>query len=205
MDPGAQVAVGDHLFTLLRLGSPVDRKSVVYDHLCKIGFTASDLTLLGLPREDGGDFDLHYAVWCLGAAEQKLIINEVFEKLVRAAPQAPENNEEEVELPNGRTVTIPVVPVLSAPPLPPPSKKRKVVDAVQAGVEALASGAFVLDSALLAGGQVNPALCGSRFGAAPPATATSAVMFAQMLLCMQTAPTIEQLHEWARVAVGASR
>jgi hypothetical protein len=153
----ADVVIDGATYTVLKLGTPVAAKSATASHLRSLGFTAMDLTLLGLANASGG-YDFHYIAWCTLTTTQKLVTPALFEALMAHAREAgslpeppPPGNRETVTLLDGTRVSVPVVPEFV-----PPSKKRKAT--APKPLDALAAGAFVLSDALLAGGKVHPDL-----------------------------------------------
>jgi hypothetical protein len=182
MDPGTQFTLGDRVYTVLRLGAPVHRKSAMYDHLKHVGFTAANLTVLGLPADDGS-FGLHYVVWCLGAEEQRIVSKEMFDKLARDAPK--DDAEEQVTLPSGRTVAIPLVPGPGSR-----AKRQKRADAP--------GSAFVIRNDQMVLGHMDPGLVGSRFGGPETPAALAA-----RLAVLEEAPCLETLRGWAREVLAA--
>jgi hypothetical protein len=153
----ADVVIDGATYTVLKLGTPVAAKSATASHLRSLGFTAMDLTLLGLANASGG-YDFHYIAWCTLTTTQKLVTPALFEALMAHAREAgslpeppPPGNRETVTLLDGTRVSVPAVPEFV-----PPSKKRKAT--APKPLDALAAGAFVLSDALLAGGKVHPDL-----------------------------------------------
>jgi hypothetical protein len=151
------VVIDGATYTVLKLGTPVAAKSATASHLRSLGFTAMDLTLLGLANASGG-YDFHYIAWCTLTTTQKLVTPALFEALMAHAREAsslpeppPPGNRETVTLLDGTRVSVPVVPEFV-----PPSKKRKAT--APKPLDALAAGTFVLSDALLAGGKVHPDL-----------------------------------------------
>lgn len=224
-----ELVVGDYTYTVLKLGTPVCSKSATASHLRNLNFTAADLTLVGR-LEDNRTYDFQYVAWCTQTATQKLVTADLFEALMKSAqelnrlPVLAPPNREVVTLHDGRKVAVPIVPEFSSASA---SKKRKSPSASAP----LMNGKFVLEDEMLMGGQVNPELKRIAFTpttqveaapAAPaaivpkqeesgPATAACApsdarhahlVTFAEMLLCITNPVCAEQLHAWARSALG---
>jgi len=190
---GSELTVGGRAYQVVKLGTPVCSKSANASHLRSLGFTATNLTVLAaLPIEPHSP-DLAYVAWCTQAAEQKLATADLLQGLISATPEG-ELEEASVEV-DGVTLCLPATPQMPAHV----SKKRKHVD-VSRAVETLVKGAFVIDDALMEGGVVSAALQDVSFG--EPRAARLAA-FAEMLLCIHALPTIDQVHSWARAALGA--
>jgi hypothetical protein len=189
-------AVGDASYTVLRVGTPVSSRGANASFLRSLDFTAADLTVVGLEPLSEHDSQVAYVAWCTQAPVQKLVKPDLLKALLAEAVAKGVNVPAEpahTTLPDGRVVHFP------STPLAPCSKKRKTAPA-EAPVEALKEGRFVLADELLAGGKVHPQVKsvelfeGGRI--------RHLVAFAEMLLCMHTSPSVEQLHSWARSALG---
>jgi len=183
---GATLLIDECEYVVVKLGTPVCSKSATAAHLRSLDFTAAHLTCL-VASDDPGR--AAYIAWCTQAPSQKLVTPALMASLLEAAGPLPEPGVETVQLPDGRTFTIPTVPHATRPP----SKKRKAAADVKRACDLLASGTFVLDDALLAGGKVHPDVKRVTFAADKP--------LADALLAMETTPSIEELHALARRAL----
>jgi hypothetical protein len=183
---GATLLIDDCEYIVVKLGTPVCSKSATAAHLRSLDFTAAHLTCL-VASDDPGC--AAYIAWCTQAPVQKLVTPALMASLLESAAPLPEPGVETVQLPDGRTFTIPTVPHATKPP----SKKRKAAAEVKRACDLLAAGTFVLDDALLAGGKVHQDVKRVAFAADKP--------LADALLAMETAPCVEELHSLARRAL----
>jgi hypothetical protein len=184
---GATLLIDDCEYVVVKLGTPVCSKSANAAHLRSLDFTAAHLTCLVASDDPGRTA---YIAWCTQASAQKLVTPALMASLLESAAPMPEPGIETVQLPDGRSFTIPTVPHATKPP----SKKRKAATDVKRACDLLASGTFVLDDALLVGGKVHPDVKRVAFPADKP--------LAEALLAMQAPPGIEELHAMARRAIG---
>lgn len=201
---GLDIQIGDQTYTVLRLGTPVCSKSATAAFLKGLAFDAQHLTLVAAAPVHATEPEVSYVAWCTQSTTQKLVTPDLYKALAdsadEAAPDWRNTDTVPVTLPDGRTFE---VPATAAGWTPVTSKKRKLV-AVKRACDVLAKGSFVLDDELLAGGKVHAEVKRVTFD--PDAGRLKQLTaFAEMLLCMNAAPSIEALHSWAKTALGGGR
>ena len=151
-----KVTIDDEQYTILRLGTPLFGKTATKNVLLSRGFVVDDLTLVGQPKEVSDDdqdaFTFTWIVYLTQQAQQKPLSNDLLQEVIKFTtdtdrlPVVPPGNRTLLNMPDGRTVRVPVVPeMVTAKRKAAPKKQAVGVEAFQHVFETFAkTGACVL-------------------------------------------------------------